>query len=48
MYTGFRMAALAGISIGVDDMVIPGRKDAMLGVAQKEVVEFQNQYNNVC
>ncbi len=46
MYTGFRMAALAGISIGVDDMVIPGSKDSMLDVAQKEVVEIQNQYTN--
>ena len=46
MYTGFRMAALAGISIGVDDMVIPGSKDAMLDVAQKEVVEIQSQYTN--
>ena len=46
MYTGFRMAALAGISIGVDDMVIPGSKNAMLEVAQREVVEIQNQYNN--
>ena len=46
MYTGFKMAALAGISIGVDDMVIPGKKDAMLDVAQKEVVEIQSQYNS--
>ncbi|MEJ2176747.1 MAG: DNA-directed RNA polymerase subunit beta' [Gammaproteobacteria bacterium] len=46
MYTGFRMAALAGISIGVDDMVIPASKDALLAVAQKEVVEIQNQYTN--
>ena len=46
MYTGFRMAALAGISIGVDDMVIPGNKDRLLGQAQKEVVAIQNQYAN--
>ena len=46
MYTGFRMAALAGISIGVDDMVIPGNKDKLLGQAQKEVVEIQSQYAN--
>lgn len=46
MYTGFRMAALAGISIGVDDMVIPKSKGSMLGVAQKEVVEIQHQYAN--
>ena len=46
MYTGFRMAALAGISIGVDDMVIPANKDSLLDVAQKEVVEIQSQYTN--
>ncbi len=46
MYTGFRMAAMAGISIGIDDMVIPASKGALLDVAQKEVVEIQNQYAN--
>ncbi len=45
MYMGFKMAALAGVSIGVDDMVIPDSKSKMLGVAQKEVVEIQEQYN---
>ncbi|MEM7196053.1 MAG: DNA-directed RNA polymerase subunit beta' [Pseudomonadota bacterium] len=44
MYTGFRMAALAGISIGVDDMVIPANKEKILDTAQKEVVEIQEQY----
>jgi DNA-directed RNA polymerase subunit beta' len=46
MYTGFRMAALAGISIGVDDMVIPANKGKLLDQAQKEVVEIQSQYAN--
>ena len=30
MYTGFRHATLAGISIGVDDMVIPDEKQKLL------------------
>ena len=45
MYTGFKMAALAGVSIGVDDMVIPGSKSGILELAQKEVVEIQQQYS---
>jgi len=44
MYTGFRMAALSGVSIGVDDMVIPDNKARILDDAQKEVVEIQQQY----
>jgi DNA-directed RNA polymerase subunit beta' len=46
MYTGFKMAALAGVSIGVDDMVIPDSKARILDLAQKEVVEIQKQYND--
>jgi len=44
MYTGFRMATLSGISIGVDDMVVPEGKRDILGRAEKEVVEIQEQY----
>ena len=44
MYTGFKIAALSGLSIGVDDMVIPAGKSAILNQAQKEVVEIQKQY----
>ena len=44
MYTGFRIAALSGLSIGVDDMVIPAGKSRILNQAQKEVVEIQKQY----
>ncbi len=45
MYMGFKMAALAGVSIGVDDMVIPNSKARILDLAQKEVVEIQQQYS---
>ncbi len=45
MYTGFRMAALSGVSIGVDDMVIPESKARILDEAQREVVEIQQQYS---
>lgn len=45
MYLGFKMAALSGMSIGVDDMVIPENKEKILDQAQKEVVEIQSQYD---
>jgi DNA-directed RNA polymerase subunit beta' len=44
MYTGFRMATMAGISIGVNDMVVPGNKAEILAVAETEVKEIQDQY----
>ncbi|MEO7149555.1 MAG: DNA-directed RNA polymerase subunit beta' [Rhodanobacteraceae bacterium] len=46
MYTGFRFATRAGISIGIDDMKIPGEKKAILEVAEKEVVEIQQQFQS--
>ncbi len=44
MYTGFAYATRAGVSIGIDDMTIPGEKRAILAVAEKEVVEIQEQF----
>jgi DNA-directed RNA polymerase subunit beta' len=44
MYTGFRMATRAGISIGVNDMVVPESKADILSVAEAEVKEIQDQY----
>ncbi|MEL6870713.1 MAG: DNA-directed RNA polymerase subunit beta' [Pseudomonadota bacterium] len=44
MYTGFRYATRAGVSIGVNDMVVPSSKDSILGVAEAEVKEIQDQY----
>lgn len=46
MYTGFKMAALSGISIGVDDMVIPEDKEPILKEARKDVMEIQGQYRD--
>jgi DNA-directed RNA polymerase subunit beta' len=40
---GFTAATTAGISIGVDDMVIPARKEDYLQAARKEVLEVENQ-----
>jgi DNA-directed RNA polymerase subunit beta' len=44
MYTGFRLATMAGISIGVNDMVVPENKGEILAVAEGEVKEIQDQY----
>ena len=44
MYTGFRYATRAGVSIGVDDMVVPEQKQRILGAAEHEVKEIQEQY----
>jgi len=44
MYTGFHYAAKAGISIGVDDMVIPDNKEPILQQAEHEVKTIQEQY----
>src|SRR5699024_9315691 len=46
MYTGFRLATRAGISIGIDDMVIPEAKKGILEEAETEVVEIQEQYQS--
>jgi DNA-directed RNA polymerase subunit beta' len=46
MYTGFRLATRSGISIGIDDMVIPDAKKDILEQAETEVVEIQEQYQS--
>src|SRR5210317_1520086 len=46
MYTGFRLATMAGISIGVNDMVVPENKEEILAVAEAEVKEIQDQYGS--
>jgi DNA-directed RNA polymerase subunit beta' len=44
MYTGFQYATKAGVSIGIDDLVVPDEKKNILKSADAEVVEIQNQY----
>ena len=44
MYTGFHYATRAGISIGVNDMVVPESKQGILDKAEVEVREIQDQY----
>ncbi len=44
MYAGFHYATMAGVSIGIDDLMVPDEKKKILDNAEKEVVEIQNQY----
>ncbi len=44
MYTGFHYATLSGVSIGIDDLVVPDEKKSILATAEAEVAEIQNQY----
>ncbi|MGZ5229076.1 MAG: DNA-directed RNA polymerase subunit beta' [Burkholderiales bacterium] len=46
MYTGFSMATRAGLSIAVDDMLVPQQKDAIIAEAEKEVQEIEKQYTS--
>ncbi len=46
MYTGFTYATRAGVSIGIDDMVIPDEKTGILAEAETEVLEIQKQYQS--
>jgi len=43
---GFLYATRAGISIGVDDMIVPSSKAALVRDAEKEVVAVENQYQD--
>ena len=44
MYTGFAYATRAGISIGLNDMVVPEEKPKILKAADEEVKEIQDQF----
>src|SRR3569833_1749241 len=44
MYTGFSYATRSGVSVGVDDMVVPARKQGIISAAENEVKEIENQY----
>jgi len=46
MYTGFSYATRAGISISVDDMLMPPKKNELISAAEKEVHEIHTQYTS--
>ncbi len=41
---GFREATRAGVSIGIDDMIIPKEKNQEIEAAQKQISEVEKQY----
>ena len=41
---GFLYATRAGISIGIDDMIVPGEKAGLVKAAEKAVIEVVSQY----
>jgi DNA-directed RNA polymerase subunit beta' len=41
---GYRYSTLAGLSISIDDMLIPSNKKSLLDEAQKEIERVQEQY----
>ena len=44
MYTGFAFSTLSGVSIGVNDFVIPDEKKRIIENATREVKEIESQY----
>ncbi|MGH1361747.1 MAG: DNA-directed RNA polymerase subunit beta' [Burkholderiaceae bacterium] len=46
MQSGFRLATRAGISICIDDMLVPTEKENILAVSEKEVKEIEQQYTS--
>ncbi len=44
MYTGFRYATRAGVSIGIVDMAVPKEKTEILASAEAQVKEIENEY----
>lgn len=46
MYTGFGYATVSGVSVGIDDMVIPEKKVGIIAEAEAEVAEIQDQFQS--
>ena len=44
MYMGFQHATKAGVSIGVEDMVVPDEKESIINEAEAQVNEIAEQY----
>ncbi|MFM7462151.1 MAG: DNA-directed RNA polymerase subunit beta' [Burkholderiales bacterium] len=46
MYTGFTYATKAGLSISIDDMLVPPQKKQIISTAEQEVKEIEAQYTS--
>ncbi|MDJ0837529.1 MAG: DNA-directed RNA polymerase subunit beta' [Acidobacteriota bacterium] len=43
---GFNNATFAGVSFGIDDMVIPSKKGELLSAAKQKVIDVEEQYKD--
>ncbi|MCK4236210.1 MAG: DNA-directed RNA polymerase subunit beta', partial [Candidatus Krumholzibacteria bacterium] len=43
---GFDFATRAGVTIGIDDIIVPGEKKKLIDTAQKEINKIHNQYKS--
>jgi DNA-directed RNA polymerase subunit beta' len=46
MYTGFAYSTRAGVSIGIEDMVVPDEKGNIIQKAEMQVKNFEDQYSS--
>lgn len=46
MYTGFAYSTRAGVSIGIEDMVVPDEKSTIIQKAEMQVKNFEDQYSS--
>ncbi len=46
MRIGFRYATISGLSVGIDDMVIPSDKESIISEAEYEISEIQEQFQS--
>ena len=44
MYNGFHYSTRSGVSIGIDDMVVPAEKEQIIAAAEDEVKAIESQY----
>ena len=44
MYTGFQYATASGVSVGIDDLIIPQSKDEIIAKAEVEVKAIEEQF----
>jgi DNA-directed RNA polymerase subunit beta' len=46
MYTGFYYSTRAGVSFGLEDMEVPAEKSDIIGKAEEQVKQFEQQYTS--
>jgi DNA-directed RNA polymerase subunit beta' len=46
MYMGFQYSTRAGVSFGLEDMVVPGEKEKIITNAERQVKEIEEQYSS--